>query len=125
MQRLSLSEQAYIRPSPSKGILGGIAPNSGEVITLLQHANYDLIFVETVGVGQSEVHVSQVTDMLLMLMNISGGDELQGIKKGMMEYVFFCYFFLLLVSFSFPSSFLFFHLYTYLTNICNSFELLN
>ena len=85
MQRLSLEDNAYIRPTPSKGILGGIAQNTAEVITLLEHANYDIIFVETVGVGQSEVHVSQVTDMLLMLMNVSGGDELQGIKKGMME----------------------------------------
>lgn len=85
MQRLALHDNAYIRPSPSKGILGGIAQNTAEVITLCEHAQYDVIFVETVGVGQSEVHVSQVTDMLLMLMNISGGDELQGIKKGMME----------------------------------------
>jgi LAO/AO transport system kinase len=87
MQRLALDPNAYIRPSPSKGILGGIATNTSEVITLCEHAGYDIVFVETVGVGQSEHHVVQVCDMLLNLMNVSGGDELQGIKKGMMEVV--------------------------------------
>jgi len=85
MQQLSMETTAYIRPSPSRGTLGGVAQNTAEAVLLCEAAGYDVILVETVGVGQSEVTVAQTVDMVVLLMGPGGGDELQGIKKGIME----------------------------------------
>lgn len=85
MQQLSMDQNAFIRPSPSKGTLGGVAQDTAEAVLLCEAAQYDVVIVETVGVGQSEVTVAQTVDMLILLMNPGGGDELQGIKKGIME----------------------------------------
>eukprot|EP00461_Guttulinopsis_vulgaris_P008254 UN08305 len=73
--------------SPSKGLLGGVGFATNEAAQLLEWAGYDVIFIESVGVGQSEHTITQVCDILLMLMNPSGGDSLQGMKKGLLEYV--------------------------------------
>ena len=85
MARLSRHKNAFIRPSPSSGTLGGIASRTREVIVLCEAAGFDLIFVETVGVGQSEFRVHQLVDMLLLLIITGAGDDLQGIKRGIME----------------------------------------
>jgi LAO/AO transport system kinase len=85
MERLSAHPRAYIRPSPSSGTLGGVTRNTFETILLCEAAGYDFIIVETVGVGQSEIAVSQMTDFFLLLMLAGAGDELQGIKRGIME----------------------------------------
>ncbi|HNH10371.1 MAG TPA: methylmalonyl Co-A mutase-associated GTPase MeaB, partial [Leptospiraceae bacterium] len=85
MPELTQNENAFIRPSPSKGSLGGIAARTRETILLCEAAGFDVILVETVGVGQSEVAVSEITDFFLVLLIGGAGDELQGIKKGIME----------------------------------------
>jgi LAO/AO transport system kinase len=85
MEKLSAHPRAYIRPSPSSGTLGGVTRNTFETILLCEAAGYDFIIVETVGVGQSEIAVSQMTDFFLLLMLAGAGDELQGIKRGIME----------------------------------------
>lgn len=85
MNILSASENAFVRPSPSGGTLGGVARNTRETITLCEAAGYDLVFVETVGVGQSEIAVHYMTDLFLLLLLPGAGDELQGIKKGVVE----------------------------------------
>ncbi len=85
MDKLSISENAFIRPSPSAGSLGGVAHQSRESIILCEAAGYDIIIVETVGVGQSETEVRHMTDFFLLLMLAGAGDELQGIKRGIME----------------------------------------
>ena len=85
MQRLSAAPEAYIRPSPSKGTLGGVARRTRETILMCEAAGYDVILVETVGVGQSEVEVASMTDFYMLLMLPNAGDELQGIKKGVLE----------------------------------------
>jgi len=85
MEKLSVHPQAYIRPSPTSGALGGVANQSRESIILCEAAGFDAIIVETVGVGQSETEVRQMTDFFLLLMLAGAGDELQGIKKGIME----------------------------------------
>ncbi len=85
MERLSNSPQAYVRPSPAAGTLGGVARATRETMLLLEAAGFDIILVETVGVGQSEVHVADMVDFFLVLMLPAGGDELQGIKKGLLE----------------------------------------
>lgn len=85
MQRLSVHPQAFIRPSPNSGNLGGVARNTREAMLLCEAAGFDVILVETVGVGQSETIVSEMTDFFLLLMLPNAGDELQGIKKGVME----------------------------------------
>lgn len=85
MEELSVSPSAYIRPSPSGGTLGGITRVTYETILLCEAAGYDFIIVETVGVGQSEVAVSRITDFFLLLMLAGAGDDLQGIKRGIME----------------------------------------
>ena len=85
MQQLSMETTAYVRPSPSRGTLGGVAQNTAEAVQLCEAAGYDVVLVETVGVGQSEVTVAQTVDMVIVLMGPGGGDELQGIKKGIME----------------------------------------
>ena len=85
MARLAADPNAFIRPSPSSGTLGGVARTTRETILLCEAAAVDVVLVETVGVGQSEVAVSGMTDFFLLLMLAGGGDELQGIKKGVME----------------------------------------
>ncbi len=85
MEQLSASKNAFIRPSPSSGSLGGVARKTAETIVLCEAAGYNIIFVETVGVGQSEVAVSSMVDFFLLLMLAGAGDELQGIKRGIME----------------------------------------
>lgn len=85
MEKLSQSKNAFIRPSPSKGVMGGVAPRTLEAILLCEAAGFDYIIVETVGVGQSETSVSTMVDLTLLLLNPGGGDDLQGIKKGIME----------------------------------------
>ncbi|MFT5994067.1 MAG: LAO/AO transport system kinase [Flavobacteriales bacterium] len=85
MSRLSMREEAFVRPTPSSGTLGGVASRTRETIALCEAAGYDLIIVETVGVGQSETLVSKLVDVFLVLMLPGAGDELQGIKRGIME----------------------------------------
>ena len=85
MESLATNPAAFIRPSPAKNILGGAAAKTIEVIYLCEAAGYNTIFVETVGVGQSEIAVKQMVDHFLLLMLSGAGDELQGIKKGIME----------------------------------------
>jgi LAO/AO transport system kinase len=87
MERLSLEEMAFIRPSPARGHLGGVAPHTRETILLCEAAGYENILVETVGVGQSETAVRSMTDFFLLLMIAGAGDELQGIKRGILEMV--------------------------------------
>ena len=85
MQKLAQHPQAYIRPSPSKGFLGGVGQRTKETILLCEAAGFDVVIVETVGVGQSEILISQMTDIFVSLLLPGGGDELQGIKKGLLE----------------------------------------
>ena len=85
MEKLSRHPAAYIRPSPSGGALGGVARKTRETITLCEAAGFDVILVETVGVGQSEITVRSMTDFFLLLALTGAGDELQGIKKGIVE----------------------------------------
>lgn len=85
MEKLATHPNAFIRPSPSSGTLGGVTRNTFETILLCEAAGFDYIIVETVGVGQSEIAVSQMTDFFLLLMLAGAGDELQGIKRGIME----------------------------------------
>ena len=85
METLSAHPNAFIRPSPSAGTLGGVARKTRESILLCEAAGYDIIFVETVGVGQSETAVHSMVDFFLLLMLSGAGDELQGIKRGIME----------------------------------------
>ncbi len=87
MEELSRAPEAFIRPSPSSGFLGGVANTTFETMLLCEAAGYDYILIETVGVGQSEVMVSELTDVFLFLKITGGGDELQGIKRGIMEMV--------------------------------------
>ncbi|MEO1091893.1 MAG: methylmalonyl Co-A mutase-associated GTPase MeaB [Pseudomonadota bacterium] len=85
MATLSADPMAFIRPSPSAGTLGGVGRASRETILLCEAAGYDVVFVETVGVGQSETLVADMVDLFLVLMLPGAGDELQGIKKGILE----------------------------------------
>lgn len=85
MEKLSTNKRAFIRPSPSSGTLGGVARKTRESITLCEAAGFDTIFIETVGVGQSETAVHSMVDFFLLLMLAGSGDELQGIKRGIME----------------------------------------
>src|SRR5712671_6309809 len=85
MARLAGSEYAYIRPSPASGTLGGVAAKTREAMLLCEAAGFDVVLVETVGIGQSETVVSDMTDFFLALMLPGAGDELQGIKKGLVE----------------------------------------
>lgn len=85
MARLSNDPSAFIRPSPSAGTLGGVAAKTRETMLLCEAAGYDVILVETVGVGQSETAVADMTDFFLVLMLPGAGDELQGLKKGVLE----------------------------------------
>ena len=85
MEELATDENAFIRPSPSAGSLGGVARKTKEIIVLCEAAGFDTIFVETVGVGQSETAVHSMVDFFLLLMLAGAGDELQGIKRGIIE----------------------------------------
>jgi LAO/AO transport system kinase len=85
MEKLAVEERAFIRPSPSGGKLGGVARKTRETMILCEAAGFDVIIVETVGVGQSETAVASMVDFFLVLMIAGAGDELQGIKKGILE----------------------------------------
>ncbi len=87
MERLASDPGAFIRPSPSGGSLGGVARKTRETILLCEAAGYDVVFVETVGVGQSEIMVAGMVDCVLLLLLPGAGDELQGIKRGILELV--------------------------------------
>jgi LAO/AO transport system kinase len=85
MEKLSMEECAYIRPSPSSGTLGGVAEKTREAMLVCEAAGYDVVIVETVGVGQSETAVANMTDMFVLMQLPNAGDDLQAIKKGVME----------------------------------------
>jgi LAO/AO transport system kinase len=85
MSRLSAHPDAYIRPSPTSGTLGGVTARTRETMVLLEAAGFDVVIVETVGVGQSETAVADMVDFFLVLLLAGGGDDLQGIKKGIVE----------------------------------------
>ena len=85
MNELSQNRNAFIRPSPNSGHTGGLSEKTRENILLCEAAGFDVILIETVGVGQSEVAVKDLSDFLLLLMISGAGDELQGIKRGLME----------------------------------------
>lgn len=85
MEKLSRDKRAYIRPSPSGGVLGGVARKTRETMIVCEAAGFDVLLVETVGVGQSEITVRSMVDMFLLVQIAGAGDELQGIKKGVME----------------------------------------
>ncbi|MBE7369250.1 methylmalonyl Co-A mutase-associated GTPase MeaB [Ramlibacter pallidus] len=85
MEHLSVHPQAYIRPSPASGTLGGVAAKTREAMLVCEAAGYDIVIVETVGVGQSETAVAGMTDMFVLLQLPNAGDDLQAIKKGVME----------------------------------------
>ena len=85
MEKLSVHEMAYIRPSPSSGTLGGVAEKTREAMLVCEAAGYDIVIVETVGVGQSETAVAGMTDMFVLMQLPNAGDDLQAIKKGVME----------------------------------------
>lgn len=85
MERLAREERAFIRPSPSGGSLGGVAQRTREAMLVCEAAGFDVVLVETVGIGQSEVSVASMVDFFLVLLQPGAGDELQGIKKGVLE----------------------------------------
>ena len=85
MERLAQKEGAFIRPSPSRGALGGVAQHTRESMLICEAAGHDVVIVETVGIGQSEVAVASMVDTFLLLLQPGAGDELQGIKKGVLE----------------------------------------
>ena len=85
MEKLSQDDKAFIRPSPTSGSLGGVANRTRESMLLCEAAGYDIVLIETVGVGQSEYEVASMVDFFLVLMLPNAGDELQGIKKGILE----------------------------------------
>ncbi|MQY43345.1 methylmalonyl Co-A mutase-associated GTPase MeaB [Epibacterium sp. SM1969] len=85
MEYLSREKNAFIRPSPSQNHLGGVARRTREAVALCEAANFDVVLIETVGVGQSETVVAELSDLFLLLLAPAGGDELQGVKRGIME----------------------------------------
>ncbi len=85
MERRSREPNAFIRPSPSQAHLGGVARRTREAVSLCEAAGFDVVLIETVGVGQSETLVAEMTDLFILLMAPAGGDELQGVKRGIME----------------------------------------
>ncbi|MCK0167924.1 methylmalonyl Co-A mutase-associated GTPase MeaB [Jannaschia sp. S6380] len=85
MDRLARDPNAFIRPSPAASHLGGVARRSREAVALCEAAGFDVILIETVGVGQSETMVAQISDIFVLLLAPAGGDELQGVKRGIME----------------------------------------
>ncbi|MCI5058214.1 MAG: methylmalonyl Co-A mutase-associated GTPase MeaB, partial [Flavobacteriales bacterium] len=91
MTKLSSHPSAFVRPSPSEGIFGGVAPKTYQVVRLLEAAGFDYIIIETVGVGQSEYILSQLVDVFVLLTLANSGVYLQGIKRGFMEMTFFIF----------------------------------
>lgn len=85
MERLSRDPNAFIRPSPSQSHLGGVARRTREAVALCEAAGFDVVLIETVGVGQSETVVAEMSDLFILLLAPAGGDELQGVKRGIME----------------------------------------
>ena len=85
MERLSRDKNAFIRPSPSQTHLGGVARRTREAVALCEAAGFDVVLIETVGVGQSETVVAEMSDLFVLLLAPAGGDELQGVKRGIME----------------------------------------
>ncbi|MDH3638687.1 MAG: methylmalonyl Co-A mutase-associated GTPase MeaB, partial [Gammaproteobacteria bacterium] len=85
MERLSGRSEAFIRPSPTGGTLGGVARRTREALLICEAAGFDTVLIETVGVGQSETAVSEMTDMFVLLLLPGAGDDLQGIKRGIIE----------------------------------------
>lgn len=85
MEQLSRQKNAFIRPSPSQAQMGGVARRSREAVALCEAAGFDVVLIETVGVGQSETMVADMSDLFLLLIAPAGGDELQGVKRGIME----------------------------------------
>jgi LAO/AO transport system kinase len=85
IEQLSTSPNAFIRPSPTRGILGGVSAYTFDVLSLTEAAGYDITLIETVGVGQSETVVGDIADVLCLVVPPGGGDQLQGIKKGIVE----------------------------------------
>jgi LAO/AO transport system kinase len=85
MAALSAHPDAYVRPSPTRGVLGGVAEATGDAAALCEAAGYDTVLVESVGVGQSEVLIDSVVDCVVLVIPPAGGDELQGVKKGITE----------------------------------------
>lgn len=85
MEHLSREKNAFIRPSPSQNHLGGVARRTREAVAICEAASFDVVLIETVGVGQSETVVSELCDLFLLLLAPAGGDELQGVKRGIME----------------------------------------
>jgi len=85
MERLATKAEAFVRPSPSAGRVGGIAPHTREAILLCEAAGFDVVIVETVGTGQSEIAAAQITDIFVLLQIPGAGDELQAMKKGVLE----------------------------------------
>lgn len=85
MERLSRDPRAFIRPSPSRAELGGVARRTRETVRLAEAAGFDVVLIETVGVGQSETLVAEMSDLFVLLLAPAGGDELQGVKRGIME----------------------------------------
>ena len=85
MDRLARDPNAFIRPSPSQTHLGGVARRTREAVALCEGAGFDVVLIETVGVGQSETVVAQMSDLFMLLLAPAGGDELQGVKRGIME----------------------------------------
>jgi LAO/AO transport system kinase len=90
MEQLSAHQSAFVRPSAARTSLGGVAAHTREAITLVEAAGYDIVLIETVGVGQSEIAVHTITDVFLLLLIPGAGDELQGIKRGIVEMADFC-----------------------------------
>lgn len=86
MLNLSYDPNAFVRPSPSNCSLGGVAEHTSDLVMLCEAAGYDIVIVETVGLGQSEVMIDDMVDMVMLLMPPAMGDELQGVKKGIMEH---------------------------------------
>jgi LAO/AO transport system kinase len=85
MERLARDPQAFIRPSPSRAQMGGVARRTREAVALCEAAGFDVVLIETVGVGQSETVVAELCDLFILLLAPAGGDELQGVKRGIME----------------------------------------
>ena len=85
MDRLSRDPNAFIRPSPSKSYLGGVARYTRDAVTICEAAGFDVVLIETVGVGQSETIAAQISDLFILLLAPAGGDELQGVKRGIIE----------------------------------------
>lgn len=87
MPKLSVHKKAFVRPSPSGGILGGVSGRTAESIKLCEAAGYDVVFIETIGIGQNEVAVTELVDLLVLVLDPGAGDDLQGIKRGSLEFV--------------------------------------